>query len=45
VWLQGPLTSIGDGNGDFNVNVMDLVPSVDYILGNNPTPFILKQQM
>ncbi len=38
-----PLTSkLGDGNGDFNVNVMDLVQSVDYILGNNPTPFIFK---
>ena len=38
-----PLTSkLGDGNGDFSVNVMDLVQSVDYILGNNPTPFIFK---
>jgi subtilisin family serine protease len=38
-----PLTSmLGDGNGDFAVNVMDLVQSVDYILGNNPTPFIFK---
>ncbi len=38
---SSPLTSmLGDGNGDFNVNVMDLVQSVDYILGNNPTPFI-----
>lgn len=38
-----PLTSIlGDCNGDFDVNVMDLVSSVDYILGNNPTPFIFK---
>jgi subtilisin family serine protease len=38
-----PLTSmLGDGNGDFTVNVMDLVQSVDYILGNNPTPFIFK---
>ena len=36
------LTSIlGDSNGDFSVNVMDLVQVVDYILGNNPTPFIL----
>jgi hypothetical protein len=36
-----PLTSVlGDGNGDFSVNVMDLVQSVDYILGNNPTPYI-----
>ena len=36
-----PLTStLGDSNGDFSVNVMDLVHDVDYILGNNPTPFI-----
>jgi subtilisin family serine protease len=40
---SSPLTSkLGDGNGDFNVDVMDLVQSVDYILGNNPTPFIFK---
>ncbi len=38
-----PLTSkLGDSNGDFDVNVMDLVQDVDYILGNNPTPFIFK---
>ena len=36
-----PLTStLGDSNGDFSVDVMDLVHDVDYILGNNPTPFI-----
>ena len=36
-----PLTStLGDSNGDFAVNVMDLVQNVDYILGNNPSPFI-----
>ncbi|MDA9363193.1 S8 family serine peptidase [Polaribacter sp.] len=36
-----PLTSIlGDGNGDFTVNVLDLVQDVDYILNNNPSPFI-----
>jgi subtilisin family serine protease len=40
---SSPLTSmLGDGNGDFSVNVMDLVQSVDYILGNNPAPFIFK---
>lgn len=40
---SSPLTSkLGDGNGDFSVDVMDLVQSVDYILGNNPTPFIFK---
>ena len=36
-----PLTSeLGDGNGDFAVNVLDLVQDVDYILNNNPRPFI-----
>jgi subtilisin family serine protease len=36
-----PLTSeLGDSNGDFDVNVMDLVHDVDYINGNNPSPFI-----
>ena len=36
-----PLTStLGDSNGDFTVNVMDLVQNVAYILGNNPSPFI-----
>ena len=38
---SAPLTStLGDSNGDLSVNVMDLVQNVDYILGNNPTPFI-----
>nr|AOE14138.1 peptidase, S8 family [uncultured bacterium] len=38
---SAPLTStLGDSNGDFAVDVMDLVHDVDYILGNNPTPFI-----
>lgn len=36
-----PLTStLGDSNGDFEVNVLDLVQNVDYIVGNNPEPFI-----
>ncbi|TXD53447.1 T9SS type A sorting domain-containing protein [Polaribacter sp. IC063] len=36
-----PLTSkLGDSNGDFEVNVNDLLQNVDYILGSNPTPFI-----
>ena len=36
-----PLTStLGDSNGDFAVDVLDLVHDVDYILGNNPEPFI-----
>jgi subtilisin family serine protease len=36
-----PLTStLGDSNGDFAVDVLDLVHDVDYILGNNPQPFI-----
>jgi len=39
--VSSPLTStLGDSNGDFAVNVMDLVQDVDYILGNNPEPFI-----
>ena len=38
-----PLTSkLGDANGDNGVDVMDLVQNVDYILGNNPKPFIFK---
>jgi subtilisin family serine protease len=37
-----PLTSeLGDANGDSSVNVLDLVQDVDYILGNNPSPFIV----
>jgi len=32
--------SLGDSNGDTSVNVMDVVNTVDYILGNNPTPFV-----
>jgi subtilisin family serine protease len=32
--------SLGDSNGDSGVNVMDVVNTVDYILGNNPTPFV-----
>ena len=38
---SSPLTStLGDSNGDFDVDVLDLVHDVDYILGNNPEPFI-----
>lgn len=38
-----PLTSVlGDSNGDFGVNVMDVIQNVDYILGHNPKPFILQ---
>jgi subtilisin family serine protease len=38
---SAPLTStLGDSNGDFDVNVLDLVHDVDYVLGNNPEPFI-----
>ena len=38
---SAPLTStLGDSNGDFEVNVLDLVQNVDYIVGNNPEPFI-----
>ncbi|WOC41108.1 FG-GAP-like repeat-containing protein [Polaribacter sp. HL-MS24] len=34
--------TLGDSNGDKTVNVTDLVTSVSYILGNNPTPFVFK---
>jgi subtilisin family serine protease len=38
---SAPLTStLGDSNGDFEVDVLDLVQNVDYIVGNNPEPFI-----
>ncbi|GGE06831.1 S8 family serine peptidase [Psychroflexus salis] len=38
-----PLTSeLGDSNGDFEVNVLDVITDVDYILGQNPSPFIFK---
>ncbi len=30
----------GDANGDFNVNVVDVVTTVAYITGQNPQPFI-----
>ncbi len=33
---------LGDGNGDTSVNVTDLVVAVNYILGNNPIPFVFK---
>jgi len=33
---------LGDSNGDTTVNVTDLVVSVNYILGNDPTPFVFK---
>ena len=32
--------ALGDSNGDSSVNVMDVVNTVDHILGNNPTPFV-----
>ncbi|MDA0888355.1 MAG: S8 family serine peptidase [Bacteroidetes bacterium] len=32
--------ALGDSNGDSSVNLMDVVNTVDYILGNNPTPFV-----
>ena len=32
--------SLGDSNGDNAVDVLDVVNTVDYILGNNPTPYI-----
>jgi hypothetical protein len=39
--MASPLTALlGDSNGDFAVNVMDVIHDVDYILGMNPQPFI-----
>lgn len=32
--------AIGDGNGDLTVNVLDVLTTVSYILGQNPQPFI-----
>ena len=34
------VADLGDSNGDSSVNVLDVVNCVDYILGNNPGPFI-----
>ncbi|MEX2603804.1 MAG: S8 family serine peptidase [Gracilimonas sp.] len=34
--------SPGDANGDLSVNVLDVTTAVDYILGNNPKPFIFE---
>ena len=33
-------SSPGDANGDLAVNVLDVVSTVSYILGQNPQPFI-----
>jgi hypothetical protein len=30
----------GDANGDFNVDVLDVIADVSYIMGQNPQPFI-----
>ena len=32
--------ALGDSNGDASVNVLDVVNTVNYILGTNPTPFV-----
>ncbi|MFA6978580.1 MAG: S8 family serine peptidase [Ignavibacteriaceae bacterium] len=32
--------ALGDGNGDLSVNVLDVLGTVSYILGQNPQPFI-----
>ena len=38
-----PLTAIGgDANGDGYVNVLDVTSTVDYIVGNDPKPFIFE---
>ncbi|MDA3817106.1 MAG: S8 family serine peptidase, partial [Prolixibacteraceae bacterium] len=31
----------GDANGDFSVNVADIITIVNYLLGNNPQPFLM----
>ena len=38
---QGPSTIRGDVNGDYRVNVIDLTMMIGYILGLEPTPFIV----
>ena len=38
-----PLTStLGDSNGDFEVNLLDVIVDVNHILGMNPNPFIFR---
>ena len=38
-----PLTTImGDANGSGNVSVADVISTVDYVLGENPKPFIFE---
>ena len=40
--LDVDLVKLGDSNGDFDVTVLDLVTDVDYILGNDPNPFVFE---
>jgi hypothetical protein len=41
VVVSTPLTaSLGDANGDGDVDVMDVTSTVDYIVGNDPKPFV-----
>ena len=40
--LDVDLIKLGDSNGDFKVNVQDLITDVDYILGNIPSKFVFE---
>ena len=40
--LDVDLIKLGDSDGNFVVNVLDLVTDVDYILGNDPSPFVFE---
>ncbi|WP_282122121.1 BspA family leucine-rich repeat surface protein [Algibacter mikhailovii] len=41
--LDGVITvynhPLGDANGDYDVNVLDILATIDYIFGNPPSPF------
>ena len=37
-----PLTAdLGDANGDFEVDILDVIHQINYILGSSPQPFIM----
>jgi hypothetical protein len=40
--LDVDLIKLGDSDGNFVVNVLDLVTDVDYILGYDPSPFVFE---
>ena len=38
-----PLTAdLGDANGDFEVDILDVIHQINYILGSSPQPFIME---